>query len=96
MKLTLWTYEGPPHIGAMRVADRSRVTQDCVGAGLDLQTHFVTAPLALRRERVAQRNALRGDTHVFDISPEVFDWMDQLFEAPTGQELAIAERVEPG
>ena len=20
MKLTLWTYEGPPHIGAMRVA----------------------------------------------------------------------------
>ena len=81
--------------GAMRVADRLRVAQACAAAGLSLQTHFVTAQRELRRDRVAQRNAQRGDTYAFDISPSVFEWMDRLFEAPTDQELAIAETVPP-
>ena len=25
MKLTVWTYEGPPHVGAMRVATASKL-----------------------------------------------------------------------
>ena len=30
MQLTLWTYEGPPHVGAMRIATLLQLGQDQV------------------------------------------------------------------
>ena len=51
-------------IGAMRRADRARITQVAQEKGLSLKWHFVDAPQEVRRARVAGRNTTKGETFV--------------------------------
>ena len=39
MQLTLWTYEGPPHIGAMRIATAMRLFRTSGGAAKAVFSH---------------------------------------------------------
>ena len=57
-------------------------------SGLTAQWHFVDAPHDLRRRRVLARNATRGETYAFEVTPGMFDFMEKEFEQPTSQELA--------
>ena len=73
-------YAARPHpepvvldIGAMRRADRERIRQIAEASGLSLQWHFVDAPQAIRRARVAGRNTSKGETFVREVPPEMFD-----------------------
>ena len=77
-------------IGLMRRADRDRVRQIAEGAGLPLQFHFVTASAEVRRARVASRNEVRGDGFAIDVSPDMFDFIEGVYEAPTPAELVGA------
>jgi predicted kinase len=74
-------------IGAMRRANRERIRQIAQAKGLSLQWHFVDAPKEVRRARVAGRNTARGETFVREVSPEMFDLIEQLYEAPDPAEL---------
>lgn len=74
-------------IGAMRRADRERIGETARAAGLSLQWHFVDAPQDVRRARVADRNATRGETFVREVPPEMFDLIEGLYEAPAPAEL---------
>jgi predicted kinase len=74
-------------IGAMRRADRDRIRQIAGGAGHRLQWHFVDAPEEVRRVRVAGRNVTKGETFVREVSPEMFDLIEGLYEAPAAAEL---------
>ena len=74
-------------IGAMRRADRDRIRQIAEDKGLSLQWHFVDAPQEVRRARVADRNAAKGETFVREVPPEMFELMEQLYEAPEPAEL---------
>ena len=73
--------------GAMRRADRERIRQIAEGAGLRLQWHFVDAPQEVRRARVAGRNSAKGETFVRDVPSEMFELIEQLYEAPEPAEL---------
>lgn len=68
-------------------------------AGLSVQAHYVTAPHELRRQRVMARNAEKGETFSFEVTPQMFDFMEKEFEPPTATELSIAtvynSHVEP-
>jgi len=75
-------------LGCMKVADRERLAALAHAQGLPLRAHFVTAPLAARRQRVLQRNHDRGDTFAFEVTPGMFDFMETQFEPPGAQELA--------
>ena len=77
-------------IGLMRRSDRERVRQIAQGAGLPLQFHIVTAPAAVRRARVAGRNEVRGETFAIAVSPDMFDFIEGVYEPPTPDELAGA------
>src|ERR1700761_4698370 len=74
-------------VGVMRKADRERVRQIAEGAGLTLQLHFVDAPQDVRRARVAGRNQIRGETFAIDVPPDMFDFIEGVYEAPEPDEL---------
>ena len=74
-------------IGLMRRADRERISQIAEAAGLSLQWHFVDAPQDVRRARVAGRNTAKGETFAMEVTPEMFDLIEGLYEAPEPAEL---------
>lgn len=74
-------------IGLMRKADRSRVREIAEAAGLPLQFHYVTASPEVRRARVAERNVVRGENFAIEVTPEMFEFVEGVFEAPEPAEL---------
>jgi len=74
-------------IGAMRRADRERIRQIAEGAGHRLQWHFVDAPQEVRRARVADRNTAKGETFVMEVTPEMFEMLEGIYEPPVAAEL---------
>lgn len=74
-------------IGAMRRADRERIRQIAEGKGLSLQWHFLDAPQDVRRARVAARNTARGATFAAEVTPEMFEMLESVYEPPAPAEL---------
>jgi predicted kinase len=74
-------------LGLMRRAHRERIRQMAQEAGLSMQWHFVDAPQAVRRARVAGRNETKGGTFVREVPPEMFDMFEAIYEAPAPAEL---------
>src|SRR6476659_6287326 len=79
-------------IGAMRRADRDRIRQIAEAKGLSLQWHFVDAPQEVRRARVAGRNAGKGTTFFMEVTPEMFEMRESIYEPPDRAELEGAVR----
>jgi predicted kinase len=77
-------------IGLMRKDDRARVREIAEATGLPLQWHFVDAPQEVRRARVAGRNTIKGETFAIDVSLDMFDFIEGVYEAPEPGELAGA------
>jgi predicted kinase len=77
-------------IGLMRKDDRARVREIAEATGLPLQWHFVDAPQDVRRARVAGRNTIKGETFAIDVSPDMFDFIEGVYEPPEPSELAGA------
>lgn len=77
-------------IGLIRKADRERVRQIAEATDLPLQWHFVDAPQEVRRARVAGRNVVRGESFAIEVSPDMFDFIEGVYEPPEPSELAGA------
>jgi len=77
-------------IGLMRRADRDRVREIAEATGLPLQFHFVDAPPEVRRARVMERNVIRGEGFAIDVPPDMFDFIEGVYEAPEPAELVGA------
>lgn len=74
-------------LGLMRKTDRARVAEIAEACELPLQFHFVTASSDVRRARVLERNEVRGETFSIDVSPDMFDFIEGVYEAPDADEL---------
>ncbi len=74
-------------LGLMRREQRERIRKLAQEAGLAVQWHFVDAPQAVRRARVAGRNETKGETFVREVPPQMFDMIEAMYEAPTPAEL---------
>jgi predicted kinase len=72
--------------GGMRRADRDRIRQMAEAKNLSVQWHFVDAPQAVRRARVADRNAAKGETFVMEVTPEMFEMLEAVYEPPAPAE----------
>ncbi|MGE8412051.1 MAG: AAA family ATPase [Pseudomonas sp.] len=55
--------------------------------------HYVTAEAEVRRNRVARRNEQRGQTYTMEVTPQMFDFAESVFEVPQSEELAGARMV---
>jgi predicted kinase len=74
-------------LGFIKAGDRARFVSRARESGNPVLRHFVTAPLELRRQRVASRNLDKGETYAFEVTPGMFDFMERQFEAPANDEL---------
>jgi predicted kinase len=74
-------------IGLMRRADRDRVREIAAATDLPLQFHFVTASAEARRARVAERNVVKGENFAIEVTPELFDFIEGVYETPGPGEL---------
>jgi len=85
-------------LGLMRREHRERIGKLAQEAGLSVQWHFVDAPQAVRRARVAGRNETKGETFAREVPPEMFDMIEAMYEAPTAAELegAVMSITEDG
>jgi len=77
-------------IGLMRRADRARVRGIAEATNLPLQFHFVSAPQAVRRARVLDRNVVRGESFAIEVTPDLFDFIEGVYEPPEPDELTGA------
>lgn len=74
-------------LGLMRRSDRARVAEIAEACELPIQFHFVTADPEVRRARVLERNEVRGETFTIEVSPDMFDFIEGVYEAPDAEEL---------
>ncbi|MES2725158.1 MAG: AAA family ATPase [Pseudomonadota bacterium] len=77
-------------LGLMRKSDRARVAEIAEACELPLQFHFVTASSEVRRARVLERNEVRGETFAIEVNPDMFDFIEGVYEAPDAKELSGA------
>ena len=73
-------------LGLLRKSDRAAIKARVELAGHKAVFHFVDADVEVRRARVLRRNAERGATYSFDITPTMFEAMERCFEWPTAEE----------
>jgi len=69
-------------IGAIKAQQRLRYRSLALELGLDFELHYLTADADLRLSRVLTRNIDQGDTFSFEITPQMFHYMNTAFEAP--------------
>lgn len=74
-------------LGLLRRSDRARVAEIAQAVELPLQFHFVTAPAEARRARVLARSEVRVESLAIGVTPEMFDFIEGVFEAPDADEL---------
>lgn len=81
-------------LGLMRRGDRDRVAQIAEACELPARFHYVTAPVEARRARVLARNETHGRTLDLRVTPQMFDQVERIFEAPDTEELVRCEVLE--
>ena len=82
-------------LGLMTAASRAAWRAWAADNGHALHDHFVDAPACVRAQRVRARNATRGETFSFEVTPQMFEFMEQVYEPPALAELQGATIVSP-
>lgn len=77
-------------LGLLRRADRDRVREIVEAVEVPAQWHYVTAPEAVRRARVAERVRVHGQDLPLQTTPDMFAFVEGVFEAPDAAELTGA------
>src|SRR5579862_1276381 len=77
-------------VGSGRAADRARLIELARAAGLSVQLHFIDVPAEERWRRVHGRNTGRERVRQldFEITREMFDFVESRWEPPTDDELS--------
>jgi predicted kinase len=77
-------------LGFTKRAKRAQFLQLAEAANIPTQIHYIEATHAIRKERVANRNKEKGETYAFEVTPDMFDFMDGEFHPPGDEELMKA------
>ena len=77
-------------LGFMKADSRTEFLGLSESCALPSQLHFIDAPHDVRKARVLARNEERGETFAFEVTPAMFDFMEQQFQRPTEAELSVA------
>jgi predicted kinase len=73
-------------LGFSRAEHRRKFIRVGAEAGFAAETHLVTADPETRWARVGQRNRDQGETFRFEVTREMFDFMEGMWEPPTPDE----------
>ena len=82
-------------LGFSQIRSRANFADPAIAAGLAVQLHFIDIPADERWRRVGRRNAQRGPTYQlgFDVTREMFDFVEGLWEPPTEAEMLAYDGV---
>ena len=82
-------------LGFSSAEQRARCLRLAGDAGVSARLHYVDVPPEERWRRVQARNERKGDTYQlsFDVTREMFDFVETLFEPPTDDEMRAADGV---
>ncbi len=77
-------------LGFTKALDRRRFADMAAGQGLAVRLHFLDIPAEERWRRVQRRNADKTETYQlpFDVTREMFDFVEGLWEPPSAKEMA--------
>jgi predicted kinase len=75
-------------LGFTRHEHRQKFVRIAREAGLEAQLHFVDVPAEERWRRVGQRNAEKGASFHMEVTREMFDFMEGIWEPPAEPEMA--------
>jgi predicted kinase len=80
-------------LGFGQKVQRHRFAELAAAAGLPARLHFLDVPAEERWRRVRARNENRGDTCQlgFDVTREMFDFVESIWEPPSEAELESRE-----
>jgi predicted kinase len=82
-------------LGFSKKAQRMKIAERAKEAGLSVQLHFVDVPAEERWRRVQSRNATKAETYQlpFDVTREMFDFVEGIWEPPAADEMAMCDGV---
>jgi len=66
------------------------------GLGVPVTLHYIDVPRDIRWDRVQQRNTEKGATFALEVTREMFEFIEDLWEAPTEAEMAARNGVMIG
>jgi predicted kinase len=77
-------------LGLGEAASRAHFVRMADAEGLSVQLHCIDVPAEERWRRVQMRNAQKGASHQlpFDVTREMFDFVEAMFEPPTEEEMS--------
>ena len=77
-------------LGFTKLAKRELFKTLAKEQNISTQLHYVNAPYSVRRKRVLDRNIEKGETFSFEVTPGMFDFMENEFHKATENELIKA------
>lgn len=81
-------------LGFTEKAQRQLFADRAEGLNIEAEVHYLEVSKEVRKERVAKRNAEKDpDVYVFDVTDEMFNFMEPRFEPPDDSELKHGLRV---
>ena len=72
---------------------RDKIREKAIKTGVGFKLYYVTTDTETRRSRVLERNVKGGKTYSIEVTPEVFELMENFFEIPDESELSAAEII---
>ena len=79
-------------LGFTQREQRNAWLQRARSAGVSLELHVLDVPEDVRWKRVCERNEGTSATYSFDVTREMFDFMEGRWELPDGEELATYDQ----
>lgn len=77
-------------LGLSTYAHREKFRKFANEAGFETRLHYIDYSSEKRWQRVQKRNSEKGDTFEFEVTREMFDFMEGYFEVPNANELKSA------
>ncbi len=81
-------------IGLQQSNKRAEVVSTVTKSGCTLQTHFLDVDASERWRRVQQRNTEKGETFRLEVTRDMFDFFEAMWESPSESELISFKHVK--
>lgn len=74
-------------LGFFQRDQRKHVRQALLGLEMNPRLHYLDVPATVRWERISNRNVDKGGTYSLEVTRDMFDFCEDLFEVPNEVEL---------
>lgn len=81
-------------LGLLQRAHRQKFYDLAKTYGFDVETHMIEVDKAIRWQRVEKRNVEKGETFSAEVTKDMFEFCETLFERPEKEEMKICKFID--